>query len=259
DKKLPGAEKRSQYYQKYGNPNYGGLKGLISSSRKRKIQAARNRQAVENLTDDSKSQQEIDEPVNVDGITNKPVRPRRIKMPRMRMYADDEEKKKRTTTQYSKSRSGSRSIHSRLGKRYSRDDLQHLGHVFSSASEDEDDNIPINCTVPARYNVWTDIAQSMSREEGLRSRSSLRSKDSRNFRGYSSSGLRSSRNFESYQDSRSRVSSSNRSSQDLRSTLRSSQRRESFPKKQEEDLRSKIRRLRKENPTKHRSPMYMDN
>lgn len=24
DKKIPGAEKKSKYYQKYGNPNYGG-------------------------------------------------------------------------------------------------------------------------------------------------------------------------------------------------------------------------------------------
>ena len=33
DIKLPGAERRSRYYQKYGNPNYGGMRGLISSSK----------------------------------------------------------------------------------------------------------------------------------------------------------------------------------------------------------------------------------
>ena len=33
DIKLPGAEKRSRFYQKYGNPNYGGMRGLISGSR----------------------------------------------------------------------------------------------------------------------------------------------------------------------------------------------------------------------------------
>ncbi|KAK7474441.1 hypothetical protein BaRGS_00034324 [Batillaria attramentaria] len=33
DKKEPGAEKRSQYYRRYGNPNYGGMRGLISASR----------------------------------------------------------------------------------------------------------------------------------------------------------------------------------------------------------------------------------
>ncbi|GLH03415.1 Uncharacterized protein GBIM_09324 [Gryllus bimaculatus] len=36
DRKPPGAEKMSDYYKKYGNPNYGGIKGLITSSRKRR-------------------------------------------------------------------------------------------------------------------------------------------------------------------------------------------------------------------------------
>ncbi|PNF30903.1 hypothetical protein B7P43_G05211 [Cryptotermes secundus] len=38
DKKQPQAEKMSEYYKKYGNPNYGGIKGLITSSRKRRYQ-----------------------------------------------------------------------------------------------------------------------------------------------------------------------------------------------------------------------------
>ncbi|XP_070572674.1 nuclear cap-binding protein subunit 3-like [Ptychodera flava] len=37
DKKLPGAANRSKYYIKYGNPNFGGMRGLISRSMKRKI------------------------------------------------------------------------------------------------------------------------------------------------------------------------------------------------------------------------------
>ena len=37
DKKQPGAEKKSKYYVKYGNPNYGGMQGLISGSRKRRM------------------------------------------------------------------------------------------------------------------------------------------------------------------------------------------------------------------------------
>ncbi|XP_074641922.1 uncharacterized protein LOC141899474 [Tubulanus polymorphus] len=44
DKKLPGAERKSRYYQKYGNPNYGGSKGVISISRKRRL---RDRQRKE--------------------------------------------------------------------------------------------------------------------------------------------------------------------------------------------------------------------
>ncbi|KAJ9586285.1 hypothetical protein L9F63_020079 [Diploptera punctata] len=38
DKKQPQAEKMSQYYKKYGNPNYGGIKGIITQSRKRRYQ-----------------------------------------------------------------------------------------------------------------------------------------------------------------------------------------------------------------------------
>ncbi|XP_017875252.1 nuclear cap-binding protein subunit 3-like [Ceratina calcarata] len=35
DKKQPNAEKMSEYYKKYGNPNFGGIKGLLTESRKR--------------------------------------------------------------------------------------------------------------------------------------------------------------------------------------------------------------------------------
>ncbi|CAH1802197.1 unnamed protein product [Owenia fusiformis] len=49
DRKQPGAEKRSQYYQKYGNPNYGGITGLISGSRKRRLRATQNRQQDEEV------------------------------------------------------------------------------------------------------------------------------------------------------------------------------------------------------------------
>ncbi|KAL6430913.1 hypothetical protein ACFW04_007009 [Cataglyphis niger] len=35
DKKPANAEKRSEYYKKYGNPNFGGLKGILTESRKR--------------------------------------------------------------------------------------------------------------------------------------------------------------------------------------------------------------------------------
>ncbi|XP_046739300.1 nuclear cap-binding protein subunit 3-like [Diprion similis] len=35
DKKQPKAEKMSDYYKKYGNPNFGGIKGILTESRKR--------------------------------------------------------------------------------------------------------------------------------------------------------------------------------------------------------------------------------
>ena len=39
DRKVKGAERFSQYYTKHGNPNFGGMVGLISSSRKRRYRA----------------------------------------------------------------------------------------------------------------------------------------------------------------------------------------------------------------------------
>lgn len=40
DVKLPGAERRSNYYRRYGNPNYGGAVGLLSRSYRRRVKAA---------------------------------------------------------------------------------------------------------------------------------------------------------------------------------------------------------------------------
>lgn len=39
DKKVRGAEQRSKYYVKHGNPNYGNIKGLISNSKRTKLRA----------------------------------------------------------------------------------------------------------------------------------------------------------------------------------------------------------------------------
>ncbi|XP_038670666.1 nuclear cap-binding protein subunit 3 isoform X1 [Scyliorhinus canicula] len=41
DQKELGAARRSQYYMKYGNPNYGGMKGILSNSWKRRYHARR--------------------------------------------------------------------------------------------------------------------------------------------------------------------------------------------------------------------------
>ncbi|CAG0898935.1 unnamed protein product [Darwinula stevensoni] len=47
DKKARGAERHSQYYMKYGNPNYGGMKGKISFSRKRRMIREEQRKELE--------------------------------------------------------------------------------------------------------------------------------------------------------------------------------------------------------------------
>ncbi|CAL1265125.1 unnamed protein product [Larinioides sclopetarius] len=261
DKKLPGAEKRSQYYQKYGNPNYGGLKGLISSSRKRKMQAARNRQVVEKFTEDSTSQSEINS-----GETSKRtiIKPNRSKMPRMRMYADDEEEKNRKGS-FMRYESGRQSVHSRLGTKYTKEDLFQLGSRFSSESEEEDDNISINCTVPSRFNIWTDIAKSMAKEDSYRARSNSPDSEPFDFRKSRNSRAthdrcfaRNRRSPESTRDSRPWRPSRDDSSRDLRSSL-NSHRRQTPLNKPQEDLRSKIMRIKKEDTVnKHRSPMFMD-
>ncbi|XP_018412658.1 PREDICTED: nuclear cap-binding protein subunit 3 isoform X2 [Nanorana parkeri] len=41
DKKELGAARRSRYYMKYGNPNYGGMKGILSNSWKRRYNSSR--------------------------------------------------------------------------------------------------------------------------------------------------------------------------------------------------------------------------
>ncbi|XP_063059238.1 nuclear cap-binding protein subunit 3 isoform X3 [Engraulis encrasicolus] len=41
DKKELGAARRSRYYMKYGNPNYGGMKGILSNSWKRRFHSKR--------------------------------------------------------------------------------------------------------------------------------------------------------------------------------------------------------------------------
>ncbi|XP_075710261.1 nuclear cap-binding protein subunit 3 isoform X2 [Rhinoderma darwinii] len=46
DKKEEGAAQRSQYYMKYGNPNYGGMKGILSNSWKRRYHSRRGQRDV---------------------------------------------------------------------------------------------------------------------------------------------------------------------------------------------------------------------
>ncbi|XP_064619821.1 nuclear cap-binding protein subunit 3-like [Lineus longissimus] len=66
DRKMPGAERRSKYYQKHGNPNYKGMVGLISDSRKRKLRTEdRRKQSHEAREAISKAKAKEDEPKEV--------------------------------------------------------------------------------------------------------------------------------------------------------------------------------------------------
>ncbi|PSN38306.1 hypothetical protein C0J52_19161 [Blattella germanica] len=60
DKKQPQAEKMSEYYKKYGNPNYGGIKGIITQSRKRRYQRQDHNSKV--FEDDQGDERDFSEP-----------------------------------------------------------------------------------------------------------------------------------------------------------------------------------------------------
>ncbi|KAL2718830.1 nuclear cap-binding protein subunit 3-like isoform X1 [Vespula squamosa] len=64
DKKQPNAEKMSEYYKKYGNPNFGGIKGILTESRKRLYkQIKQSRKKVsEEKEEDSTSRKRMKNP-----------------------------------------------------------------------------------------------------------------------------------------------------------------------------------------------------
>lgn len=123
DKKPYKAEKFSNYYKKYGNPNYGDMKGIISESKKKEFRSIfeRNKEMNEknpwgslakNWNKDAKycervpvieeePKVEIKNPVLLGRLGTKesvetekePEVVKKTKIPRMRMYADEEEEK----------------------------------------------------------------------------------------------------------------------------------------------------------------------
>lgn len=90
DKKMPGAEKQSEYYKKYGNPNYGGMTGLISNSRKRRMREAKSASFALGSARSMDTGDDSDRDRSLLG-----ARQRAVKRMRMRMYADEEEEKQR--------------------------------------------------------------------------------------------------------------------------------------------------------------------
>lgn len=90
DKKMPGAEKQSEYYKKYGNPNYGGMTGLISNSRKRRMREAKSASFALGSARSMDTGEDSDRDRSLLG-----ARQRAVKRMRMRMYADEEEEKQR--------------------------------------------------------------------------------------------------------------------------------------------------------------------
>lgn len=64
DKKQPNAEKMSEYYKKYGNPNFGGIKGILTESRKRMYKQIRQnkRKFKEEPQDDATDRKRVKNP-----------------------------------------------------------------------------------------------------------------------------------------------------------------------------------------------------
>ncbi|XP_076654182.1 uncharacterized protein LOC143359803 isoform X1 [Halictus rubicundus] len=64
DKKQPNAEKLSEYYKKYGNPNFGGIKGILTESRKRMYKQIRQtkKRFKEEAPEDSKDKKRVKNP-----------------------------------------------------------------------------------------------------------------------------------------------------------------------------------------------------
>lgn len=52
DKKIKGAESKSKYYVKYGNPNYGNMRGLLSNSMRSKLKNRQQREAESGLDEE---------------------------------------------------------------------------------------------------------------------------------------------------------------------------------------------------------------
>ncbi|KAK9709074.1 Nuclear cap-binding protein subunit 3 [Popillia japonica] len=132
DKKPHRAEKFSEYYKKYGNPNYGGLKGIITETHKKKFKGIfdRNKDISKEIEADvdpknpwgalamhwnedfkycekviadpppivNKNKSDIMSRLGFKRSLENPseeteVAEKKTKMPRMRMYADEEEEK----------------------------------------------------------------------------------------------------------------------------------------------------------------------
>ncbi|XP_072761686.1 uncharacterized protein [Anoplolepis gracilipes] len=56
DKKPANAEKKSEYYKKYGNPNFGGLKGILTKSRKRMYKQIQQNEHVSSSENEDRNQ-----------------------------------------------------------------------------------------------------------------------------------------------------------------------------------------------------------
>ncbi|XP_043788492.1 nuclear cap-binding protein subunit 3-like [Apis laboriosa] len=123
DKKQPNAEKMSEYYKKYGNPNFGGIKGILTESRKRMYKQIRQskRRFKEESQEDVKDKKRVKNPWGAlseswglnDAIENE--------------FGTRNE-----------SRDQGRSVKDRLGIKYSQKEITHTEEQQSTSSSDSE-------------------------------------------------------------------------------------------------------------------------
>ncbi|KAG6800132.1 nuclear cap-binding protein subunit 3 [Apis mellifera caucasica] len=123
DKKQPNAEKMSEYYKKYGNPNFGGIKGILTESRKRMYKQIRQskRRFKEEPQEDVKDKKRVKNPWGAlseswglnDAIENE--------------FGTRNE-----------SRDQGRSVKDRLGIKYSQKEITHTEKQQSTSSSDSE-------------------------------------------------------------------------------------------------------------------------
>lgn len=195
DRKIRGSEKRSIYYQKYGNPNYGGLTGLITNSRKRKFTSRRDDDFLSSWVRQQNSRN-YNSGFRDDLRRNVEYRDRRT--PRSRRYDEDRFRSplRRTDQQdWSSDSDDDQNILSAGGKkirmRMYADDVEGTWQKVDATSRpaavnpkpyqqayvsglsdisDEERSQPHSAAkndVPSRYKIWNPIAENMAREAEL--------------------------------------------------------------------------------------------
>ncbi|XP_013777889.1 nuclear cap-binding protein subunit 3-like isoform X2 [Limulus polyphemus] len=239
DRKIRGSEKSSLYYRKYGNPNYGGI---ISTSRKRRFRQQQEKQELQDVLEEvamKKTSPDIDKQIQhmktdlqkdlanrLGGVSSdhEDERPL-IKVPRMKMYADEEEekqKKKREAAAQKRNAPSPHDIRNRLPPR-DRSNLPSDSDIISSEDSEAEVDLEPQKSGQRNCSVW----------DRLSSKQQVRDSDS-----------------DSEQDEV-------RYSGDLRKKLGSKFSLRSVVAVQG-DLRSKLNRIRKDKPNnQYRSPLLV--
>ncbi|XP_076346006.1 uncharacterized protein LOC143244727 isoform X2 [Tachypleus tridentatus] len=182
DRKIQGSEKSSLYYRKYGNPNYGGI---ISTSRKRRFRREQEKQELQDVLEEvvmKKTNPDVDKHIQhmktdlqkdlanrLGGISSdhEDERPL-IKVPRMKMYADEEEekqKKKREAAAQKRNAICSHDIRNRLSPR-DRGNLPSDSDLISSEDSEVEVDLEPQKSGQRNCSVWDRLSSKQQVQDG---------------------------------------------------------------------------------------------